>query len=52
MIRRIMILALIILLGYIFYTEFMADSWEPFFKKYGKKQLFYQVSVPKIVVEE
>ena len=52
MIRRIMILMLIVLVGYIFYTEFMADSLEPFFKKYVKKPLFYQVRVPKIVAEE
>jgi hypothetical protein len=52
MVRRIMILILILLIGYIFYEEFVADSFEPFLKKYGKKPLFYQVRVPKIASED
>jgi hypothetical protein len=52
MIRKIMILALIILVGYIFYAEFMADTLEPFFSKYGKKPLVFQVREPKIAIEE
>ncbi len=51
MIRNIMILMLIILVGYIFYMEFIADSLEPVIKKYGEKPLFYQVRVPKLAVE-
>jgi|WetSurMetagenome_2_1015567.scaffolds.fasta_scaffold736011_1 hypothetical protein len=46
-----MILALIVLLGYIFYAEFMADTLEPFFKKYSEKPLFYQIREPKIATE-
>ena len=52
MIRRIMILMLIILVGYIFYEEFMADSLEPFVKKVGEKKIFYQVRIPKIAIED
>jgi predicted nicotinamide N-methyase len=51
MIRNLMILVLIILLGYIFYSEFMADSLEPFFKRYAEKPVFYQVRDPKIAAE-
>jgi hypothetical protein len=46
-----MIVALIVLLGYIFYAEFMADTLEPFFKKYSEKPLFYQIREPKIAGE-
>ena len=52
MIRKLMILILIVLLAYIFYSEFMADSLEPFFKKYGEKPLFYQIRIPKEVASE
>jgi len=52
MIRRLIIIALIALLAYIFYAEFMADSLEPFYKKYIGKPLFYQVRVPKVAAEE
>ena len=51
MIRNLMIIALIILLGYIFYSEFIADSLEPFFKRYAEKPVFYQVREPKIAAE-
>ena len=47
-----MIISLAALLAYIFYAEFMADSLEPFFKKYVAKPLFYQVRVPKVIAEE
>jgi Ca2+/H+ antiporter len=52
MVRKIMIVILMILVGYIFYAEFMADSLEPLFKKYSEKPLFYQVRVPKIADAE
>ncbi len=51
MIRNLMILALIMLLGYIFYSEFIADSLEPFFKRYAEKPVFYQVRDPKIAMD-
>jgi len=46
-----MILVLIALVAYIFYSEFVADSLEPFLKRYTEKPLFYQVRVPKIASE-
>ncbi|HNW38965.1 MAG TPA: hypothetical protein PL125_05140 [Candidatus Omnitrophota bacterium] len=46
-----MILLIIILVGYIFYAEFMADSCEPFFKKFGSQQT-YQIGTSKIPLEE
>ncbi|MCX5694923.1 MAG: hypothetical protein NT014_07405 [Candidatus Omnitrophica bacterium] len=52
MARRLMIATLIALLAYIFYAEFVADSLEPFFKKYTEKPLFYQVRSSKFVAEE
>ncbi|GEM_PF-3110175 len=52
MFRKLLLLILIALVGYIFYEEFVADSFEPFLKKYGKKQLFYQVRVPKVASED
>ncbi|MDD5130169.1 MAG: hypothetical protein PHS66_03860 [Candidatus Omnitrophica bacterium] len=52
MIRRLIIVTLIVLLVYIFYAELMADSVEPFYKKYIGKPLFYQVRIPKVAVEE
>jgi hypothetical protein len=51
MVRRIMILMIIILAGYIFYEEFVADSVEPIFKKYKENQLLFQPKIPKIAYE-
>jgi hypothetical protein len=51
MIRKIMILTLIILVGYIFYAQFLADSLEPFFKKNLGESTLYEVKVPKTIVE-
>lgn len=52
MIRRLMILILIILVGYIFYAEFIADSLEPFLRKYWGKPIFNQMSIPRLAVED
>ena len=47
-----MLIILIALIGYIFYAEFVADSFEPLLNKYGKKPLFYQVRIPKVASED
>jgi len=47
-----MIITLIVLLGYIFYAEFMADTLEPFFKKLTSKEELYQKKIPNSLADE
>jgi len=52
MIRKIILLGLILLAAYIFYEKFMADTFEPFFRKYSGKVDFFQQKVPDPKIDE
>jgi hypothetical protein len=52
MFRKLILLILIALIGYIFYEEFVADSLEPVLKGVAEKPVFYQVRVPKVASED
>ena len=55
MIRKIIILGLFLLAGYLFYEKFMADTLEPFFARIernkGKIDLFQQ-KIPDYKIDE
>jgi len=46
MTKKILLLILAIIAAYMFYKKFMADTMEPFFKKYMNNVDFFQVSTP------
>ncbi|MFH0918512.1 MAG: hypothetical protein V1830_05200 [Candidatus Omnitrophota bacterium] len=52
MIRKIIILGLIALVAFIFYKKFLADTFEPFFKKYSGHVDFFQQKVPDLKIKE
>jgi len=52
MIRRLFIVGLIALAAFIFYKQFLADTFEPFFKKYSGNVDFIQIRVPDPKINE
>lgn len=52
MIRRLFIVGLIALAAFLFYKQFLAETFEPFFKKYSGNVDFLQQKVPDLNVNE
>lgn len=45
MVKKLILLALIVLAGYWFYNKFLADTMEPFFKKHMNNVDFFGTEV-------